>query len=346
MKVTIADVAKKANVSKSTVSRIMNGNYDQNTEETVSRVLKVIQELDYRPNALARSLKLTKTNIIGIILSNLKNPFWTNVLEGVEDTCQSMGYNLMIFNSNDNEELEAEHFKSLEIRQLDGMLVNPTLKNMDLYKRLVDNRFPFVVINRKLYDLDVNTITVNNTEGARLAINHLIAAKRKKIAIFLYPPEGVSPRIERLEGYKQALRENEIQLNPNYIKVIQEKKGVVETAVQSLLTSHDPPDAIFSTNSLMTLEILEGIKNMNNLIPEDIALIGYDETIWSKHLNPSLTTVMQPAYKMGEMAAKRLIRLIESENNETIEPEITSLEPVLIIRDSCGGIKKGGVFID
>jgi DNA-binding LacI/PurR family transcriptional regulator len=345
MKLTIADVAKMAKVSKSTVSRIMNGNFEQNTEETVKRVLKVIEELDFKPNALARSLKSTKTNIIGIILSNLQNPFWANVLEGVEDTCHQLGYNLMIFNSNDKAELEEEHFSSFDSRQLDGMLVNPTLKNIELYQKFTSNGFPFVAINRKIYGMDVNTITVNNIEGAKLAVNHLIASGRKKIAIFLYPPDGVSPRIERLEGYKHALIENGIEIDPSLIQIINEKKGEVEAAVRELLTRSNPPDAIFSTNSLMTLEVLEGINKMKKKIPDDIALVGYDETVWSKYLNPSLTTVKQPAYEMGEIAARRLIQMIKSKKDGKIEPEIVSLAPSLIIRDSCGS-KKGGVVID
>jgi DNA-binding LacI/PurR family transcriptional regulator len=343
MKVTISDVAKKANVSKSTVSRIINGNLDQNTEETVQRVLKVIEDLDYRPNASARSLKSTKTNIIGIILSNLQNPFWTNVLEGVEDTCQSHGYHLMIFNSNDKAEMEEHHFHSFDTRQLDGMIVNPTLKNIELYEKSIQKGFPFVAINRKIYGMEVNTITANNVLGAKLAVEQILSTGKKKIAIFVYPPEGISPRLERLTGYREALKENGMEVDSSLIQIIKEHKGEVKAAVQRLLGRTNPPDAIFSTNNLMTLEIIEGIKELHLRIPEDVALIGYDETIWSKHLNPPLTTVKQPAYEMGGMAAKKLIELIESK--KTLEPEIITLDPVLIIRDSCGG-KKGGILVD
>jgi DNA-binding LacI/PurR family transcriptional regulator len=345
MKVTISDVAKKANVSKSTVSRIINGNLDQNTEETVKRVLKVIKELDYKPNALARSLKLTKTNIIGIILSNLQNPFWAHVLDGVEDTCQSHGYNLMIFNSNDKSEREEQHFRTFDMGQLDGMIVNPTLKNIELYQKIISKGFPFVSINRKIYGMDVNTITMNNVKGAKLAVDHAISSGRKKIAIFLYPPEGISPRLERLEGFREAFQAHGFQVDSSLIHIIKEQKGEANLTAQRLLAGPNPPDAIFSTNSMMTLEILEGIKKLNLRIPDDIALIGYDETIWAKHLNPPLTTVKQPAYEMGGIAAKRLIQLIESKNEESLKTEIITLEPFLIVRDSCGG-KKGGIVVD
>lgn len=346
MKVTISDVAKKAKVSKSTVSRIMNGNYEQNTEETVTRVLKVIEELDYRPNALARSLKLTKTNVIGIILSNLQNPFWASVLEGAEETCHSHGYNLMICNSNENGEIEKEYLHSFEMKQLDGLMINPTLKNIELYKKIIDNSFPFIAINRRIFGLDVPMITVDNIRGAKLAVNHLINSGRQKIAIILYPPEGISPRMERLEGYKQALVENGIDICQSHIHIVNERKGAVVAEIERIFSAEDVPDAILSTSSMMTLEILEGIKKIDLSVPEDVALIGYDETVWSKHLNPPLTTIWQPAYEMGGLAAKKLIELIESKNKEKMLPEVISLDPRLIQRESCGGVKKGGVLIE
>ncbi|MGD6856621.1 LacI family DNA-binding transcriptional regulator [Bacillus infantis] len=338
MKVTISDVAKKASVSKSTVSRIINGNHEQNTQETVNKVLKVIEELDYKPNALARSLKSTKTNVIGIILSKLQNQFWSSVLEGVEDTCRSYGYNLMICNSNEDGQLEEEHIRSLQMHQLDGLIINPTLKNKLLYKKLSDNKFPFILMNRKLYDQDVHMVTVDNIKGARVAIEHLIQTGRRKIAIFLYPPAEISPRLERLEGYKQALINNGIKVNQSLIQIVGEEAGEVEEAVKRLLNSPDRPDAIFSTNNMMTLSILEGIKSQQIMVPQDLGLIGYDETVWAKHLNPPLTTVNQPSYEMGTIAAKKLIYLIEGKEDQMAE-KVVSLEPNLIIRKSCGADK-------
>ncbi|WP_261131595.1 LacI family DNA-binding transcriptional regulator [Bacillus sp. Marseille-Q3570] len=337
MKVTIADVAKKAGVSKSTVSRILNGNYEQNTVDTVNKVLNVIKELDYRPNALAKSLKSMKTNVIGIVLSNLKNPFWVNVLEGVEDTCRKHGFNLMICNSNEEAELEEEHIRSFQMKQVDGMIINPTLKNLTIYQKLIKNEFPLVSINRKLSGLNIDTVTMNNIEGAKLAVEHLIGLGNRKIAIIVYPPDDISPRIERIEGYKKGLQENGIDFDPSMIRIVEERKGEVKKQVRDLLSGHDKPDAIFSTNNIMTLEVLEGIKDLQLNVPEDLSVIGYDETVWSKHLKPALTTVYQPAYDMGELAAKKLIQRI---NKKGSEMETLTLEPRLIVRDSCGAGKE------
>lgn len=334
MKITIDDVAKKAGVSKTTVSRIINGHYEHVTEATKQRVLKVIEELDYRPNALARGLKQMKTNVIGIVLSNLQNPFWARVLEGVEDTCQSLGYNLMICNSNEDQKLEEEHIKALRMRQVDGIIVNATTKNKCLFQSLVESKYPLVAINRKIEGMPVDMVVMDNVKGAAMAVEHLLRSGRKSVALFIYPPDGVSPRLERIEGYKQALAARGIEHDSSLIQVVDEKKGEAKQAVKKFLLNSPTVDAIFSTNNMMTLEILEGIKELGLTVPDDVALVGYDETVWSKHLDPPLTTVNQPAYEMGKLAAKRIIKLIKSKRKP--KPKTVLLEPNLIIRRSCG----------
>lgn len=332
MKITIVDVANKAGVSKTTVSRIINGNYSNATEETVERVLKVIEELDYRPNSLAKGLKQVRTNVIGIILSNLLNPFWVRVLEGVEDTCRSRGYSLMICNSNDDPEIEEEHIRSFRLRQVDGIIINPTAQNYNLFQSMLDSKYPLVTINRKIMELSVDSVVMNNVRGSRIAVEHLLEQGRRKIAMIVYPPHGITPRIERIEGYKQALFNNGISIDQAMVHIVEERKGAAKKKVQELLSQADRPNAVFSTNNMMSLEILEGIKELDMRIPDDVALIGYDETVWSKHLNPPLTTVNQPALEMGQAATERLIQLIETKDK--LEAKTTVLEPELFIRES------------
>ncbi|RSK55161.1 LacI family DNA-binding transcriptional regulator [Bacillus canaveralius] len=334
MKVTIDDVAEKAGVSKTTVSRILNGNFGHNKPETREKVLQVIKELDYQPNALAKGLKQMKTNTIGIILSNLQNSFWISVLEGVEDVCQRNGYSLMICNSNENAQLEEDHIKGLRHRQVDGIIVNATLKNRQLYETFIEENYPLVSINREIYELPIDMVLMNNIKGAKQGVEHLIDLGKMSILLMVYPVEGVSPRIDRIEGYKQALAERGIAFNEENIQIVTEGKGNAKARVMELLSGENKYDAIFSTNNQMTLEILEGIKQLGLQVPADIALLGYDETVWSMHVDPPLTTVKQPAYEMGELAAKRLIQLIESKRK--LKPKTVLLEPELIIRKSCG----------
>lgn len=337
MKFTIQDVANKAGVSKTTVSRIINQNYHHTKEETKNRVLKIIEELNYQPNALARGLKQIKTNVIGIIVSNLKNSFWTEVLEGVEDTCRKYGYQLMICNSNEEAELEKVSIRALQLRQVDGIISNPTVRDESYYSELVNNQYSVVLINRKLKNVEIDSVVMDNIQGASLAVEHLLNLGKKKIAIFVYSDEHVSPWVERLSGYKKTLLRNGFTEKDYDIHFVEQDSEAVKSSVIHYLKHSPIPDAIFSTNNMLTLDILEGIKECELKVPGDISLMSYDDTIWSKHIDPPLSTVNQPRYDMGKIAAEKLIEIINSKDER--KPTSIVLIPNLIIRNSCGSKK-------
>ena len=334
-KLTIEDVARQAGVSISTVSRVMN-NTDYIADATRLKVQEAINALDYRPNALARGLKQMKTNSIGLILSDLQNPFWLMVLEGIEDVCQEAGYSLLILNSRDDPEKEGKNIKEFLMRQLDGIIINPASEHNPLFPALVAEEFPFVFLNRRVKGVEVDTVVADNIKGTMLAVSHLTALSKKRIAIFLYPVNGISPRQERLQGYKQALAAHGLEVEPELIKVVETKEDCL-AALEQLLDGSSKPDAILSTNNRLTLEILDALGILNMAVPQDIALLGYDETEWSKHLNPPLTTIRQPAYEMGREAAERLIlAIVAKRQGIKRQPETVQLEPSLVVRQSCG----------
>jgi DNA-binding LacI/PurR family transcriptional regulator len=336
MSVTILDVAKRACVSKTTVSRIINNNYAHTTEETRQRVLDVIKELDYRPNSLAKGLKTMQTNVIGMVLSNLKNPFWSSVLEGVEDATRDQGYHLMICNSDEEPEKEEQYIREFQMRQVDGIVINPTVRNPEFFKKLVESHYPLVVVNRRLPDLDVNNVVINNVKGASMAVQHLLDNGRKKVAVFVYRNEYVSTWSERVEGYRAVLLENGYSAADFRIVEAEQETGMVKVAALDFLLEFPDTDAVFSTNNMMTMEVFDAICELGLNIPKDIAVVGYDETVWSRHLNPPLTTIKQPGYKMGQIAAQMLIQAIKTKNQA--KPEMIVLEPELIIRKSSGPI--------
>lgn len=338
VKVTIGDVAQRAQVSKTTVSRILNGNFGHTTEETRKKVLQAIEELDYRPNALAKGLKSMKTNVIGMMLSNLKNPFWATVLEGVEDTCRDMGYNLMISNSNEDPKAEEEYIKEFRMRQVDGIIMNPTCKNPKLYSSLIVQEYPVVFINRRVQVENANSVVVDNVKGAFIAVNHLIRYGRARVAVCLYKNPYVSTWIERLEGYKKALLSNGLTSDDFIILELEERSDTQKENIMRFLKKNPDIDAVFSTNNMITLEVIGAVKEMNLSMPERIAVVSYDETMWAKHIDPPLTTIRQPGYHMGQVAAQNLIELIGSERKT--EPQTVVLEPELIVRMSCGAIPK------
>lgn len=336
MKVTINDVAQQAGVSKTTVSRIMNGNYGHTKQETKDRILQVIKEMDYRPNTLAKGLKSLKTNVIGIVLSNLKNPFWTTVLEGVEDTCKNSGYNLMICNSNEDSKLEEQYIREFRMRQVDGIVINPTVQNLALYQKMHSELYPMVVINRKIPDLNAHYVVMDNVKGASLAVQHLLNNGRKKVAIIIYRNPNVSTWNERVDGYRDALLRNGYSLDELRIVFVNEKPGITHQEIMNYLLANPDTDAIFSSNNMLTLEVIKAVKDLKLRTPDDIAIVGYDETVWSQHLNPPLTTIMQPGYEMGRIAAKILVNTVKS--NRSIKSQHVVLEPQLIVRGSSGSM--------
>ena len=334
-KLTIEDVARQAGVSISTVSRVMN-NTDYIADAKRKKVEQAIATLDYRPNALARGLKQMKTDSIGLILSDLQNPFWLMVLEGIEDACQEAGYSLLILNSRDDAEKESKNIKEFLMRQLDGIIINPASSTNPLFPALAAEAFPLVFLNRRVKGAAADTVVADNIKGTMLAISHLAALGKKRIAIFLYPANGISPRQERLDGYKQALAAHGLAIEPELIRIVESTEDCL-AAIETMAAGSGKPDAILSTNSRLTLEILDALGKLNLAVPRDIALLGYDETEWSKHLNPPLTTIRQPAYEMGHAAAERLILAIATKRlGETRQPETVQLEPSLVVRESCG----------
>ena len=339
MRPTINDVAKKAGVSKTTVSRVLNGNYENVGQKTVEKVREIIKELGYRPSILAQGLKSTKTKVIGIVFSNLQNQFWMSLLEGAEDTCRKSEYNLMICNSNDDEEIEREHINVLLTHQVDGIIINPTIKNNAYLNLLISKDYPLVLINRKLEGVsDANAVLMDNIKGAQLATEHLLKLGNK-IMLFVYTPNGISPRFDRIEGFRKAHTEMGVELDESSIQIIDEENDSIEQRVISIMELPERPDAIFSTNNAMSLEIISALKKINLKIPQEISLVSYDETIWAKHLETPLTTVSQPAYEMGMIAVNKLIENIHEKKREK---ETIILEPTLIIRESSGN-NRGGI---
>ncbi|UOQ86961.1 LacI family DNA-binding transcriptional regulator [Gracilibacillus salinarum] len=331
MKVTIADVAEKAGVSKTTVSRILNGNHDHNTPETIQTVLRVVEELEYRPNALAKGLKSMKTNVIGIVLSNFRNEFWFNVLEGVEDTCKDQGYNLMICNSDGDPKLEEQYIREFQMRQVDGIVINPTVRNQRLYEKLMEDKYPMVVINRKIPGLHANNVVVDNIKGGYLAVDHLLDNGRKHILAITYKNENISTWQERIKGYQDALISHGLTESSIYILEITSLKKAPKQ-IKKYLEENPMIDAVFSTNNMLTLELIEALKKMNKNVPADIGIVSYDDTIWAKHINPPLTTIKQPSYDIGKEAAKLLINEIRSKEVPTIKNII--FQPELVVRES------------
>jgi LacI family kdg operon repressor/LacI family transcriptional regulator len=240
----------------------------------------------------------------------------------------------MICNSNENRLAEEELIQGLKDRKVDGIVVNPTSGNFALFEALVKEKYPLVLVNRKVEGLKTDGVVVDNRKGAQLAVDHFLKLGKRKLAAFVYPYEGISTWQERVAGFCDTLAQRGAAETDYRVRVVPQQAGAAKAAMQELLAGFRP-DGIFSTNNMLTLELLEGLQEAGLSVPHDVALIGYDETVWSKHLQPPLTTVGQPAYELGVSAAEKLIKRIQAKSKPR-PSAVTVLEPSLIVRSSCG----------
>lgn len=337
MPITINDVAQQVGVSKSTISRYLNGHFEAMSSATKANISAVIAELDYQPNALARSLKQKHTKTIGAIVANILNPFTTSIIRGIEDYCNAAGFSLILCNADDNPDKEREYLEILMAKQIDGLIISTTECNNDVLNK-VNKKIPLVVIARKVLAVHSDTVTVDNEQGVRMAIDHLVSLGHKDIAMFTLPYKSVniSPRFERVEGYKRALIRHGIPFRSEFLIESSCIEMEVTSNLQKLLhNNHNKPTAIFGGNDLMTMAVLKCLKKLACKIPEDVAVIGFDDWDWALLIDPPITVVAQPTYAMGQKAAELVIKGIKA-HQLAQSPSFVVYPPQLIVRKSCG----------
>ncbi|MEH7749356.1 substrate-binding domain-containing protein [Neobacillus drentensis] len=332
-RVTIADVARHANVSKSTVSQFLNKRYDYMGEGTKDRIEQTIIQLGYRPNIVARSLKQKKTFTIGVIVGNILYSISTQIIRAIEDVCRGNDYHVIVCNADDNHLTEKKYFEMLIAKQVDGLIVFPTAKNIELYRSILKEQFPLVFMDRLVPDIPVDTVLLNNHAASELAVQHFIEKGYNRIAIVTNSlHRHITARMERIEGYKKAIEDAGIPIREDYILAVEVDQ--LKSGLKQLLSLSSPPEAILAGNDFVLTEILYHLKEQNMLLPNDLALIGIDDVEFANFHSPPITTVKQPSFDMGKKAAELLLLKIESGNIEWV-PEIYRFEPELIIRESC-----------
>ncbi|QAV27827.1 LacI family transcriptional regulator [Neobacillus thermocopriae] len=328
-KVTMADVAKLANVSKSTVSQYLNKRYEYMSEETRRRIAEAIEQLQYRPNVIARSLKQKSTATIGVIVFNILHMLTTQVLRAIEDMCQQHDFHVIVCNTDDDPEKEKKYIDMLWAKQVDGFIIFPTGKNVDLYKRMIEARLPVVFVDRTVEGIDVDAVLLDNERAVQLGMHYLIEQGYKHIGLVAPPfAPHVIPRTERINAFRYALREANLPIKEEWI--ITEQVKHISGRLDALLQRNKLPEAIFAINDLTLMEVLTFVKRRQLTIPHDIALISIDDVPFASIYTPSLTTIAQPAFEMGEKATERLFMQMDGE----ISPQMFRLAPKLIERDS------------
>jgi len=328
---TIRDVAQRAGVSVATVSHVINGTRKV-APETAARVRRAMEELDYHPNAVARSLRTRKTQAIGVVVSDITNPFFATLVRGAEDAAIEAGYSLIVCNSDETPEKEDLYVRLLWRRRMDGLLIAPVRDGASsAVQELARRQMPFVFIDRKAKGVEADAVLSDNVGGAYLATQHLIERGHKRIGIVLGIP-GATTTEERLAGYRRALEEAGVPLAEDLVVWGGYRVAGGRRATAKLLSLSDPPTAIFSTNNLMTVGVLKELFHRKVRIPKDVAVVGFDDLEWAEMANPPLTTVAQQPYEIGHRA---LALLLEQLSRECESPAREVRIPVVLkLRDS------------
>lgn len=334
MNATIKDVAKLANVSVTTVSKVMN-NKGEISEATKKRVLGVIDELNYKPNALARGMITKKTRTIGLILPDICNPFYPDVARGVEDGASKFNYNIFLCNTDNSTKKEKNYINILIEKRVDGIIFTSSLSpKQDNIINLKKSGIPVVYMDRRVeYPDEINGVYINNFVGGYLATKHLIDLGHTKIGCITGNLKTLDS-IERFEGYKKALKDSDISLNN---ELIAEGNYDIESGyecVDKLLSSNavgKDITSIFACNDLMAYGAYKLFKQKGIRIPDDISIIGFDDIVLGQMLEPNLSTIRQPMYDMGSIASNMLIKMIEGKK---LKENVVILQPELIVRSS------------
>lgn len=323
------DVARLAGVSNATVSRVI-ANKPHVRPEVRERVWKAVQELGYRPNRVARSLRAQTSRIIGLIISDIQNPFFTSVVRAIEDVAHQQGFSIILCNSDEDPTKEQFYLDLMHDENVAGIIFCPTREdNANLQKYPLDS-IPLVTLDRRLINIDADGILLDNIESTRALIKHLVSNGYRRIGAVIGTSDFTTGR-ERREGYVLALAAQGIPFEPELLIQVSPKEAEGYRATEQLLNLPKPPTAIFAGNNLLTLGALKAIRAHNLRIPRDIALAGFDEMPWSSLVEPGITVVEQPTYELGRTAAEVLLRRLESPTRPTRE---VVLKGKLIVRES------------
>lgn len=332
-KININDIAKRANVSKMTVSRVLN-NSGPVAPKTKENIIQIMKELNYQPNLIARSLSSNKTMTIGVVIPKTEKLFLDNyiaqILSGITDIALENQYRIMLVPVKTIDGDEGCYLNYARSKLFDGLILVKTKTDDKHLNKLAVSEFPFVVVNYRKNNEKINYVDSENINGAEKAVDYLISKGHKKIAIVMGSINETNAK-DRLKGYKKSLTKNNIEFNANYIIYgdFNKEKAFTETA--KLLTLKNRPTAIFCSDDYMAIGVMEKIREHNLSIPKDIAVIGFDDIELGKYTRPALTTIAQPLYEIGKVSAKVLLEII---SKEAKPPVRKILKTELIIRES------------
>src|SRR5271166_371094 len=330
-RLTMRDVARLAGVSTSTVSAVINNTVAVSPRRK-SRVLDAMAALDYQPDAIARSLKTGKSNAIGILVPDITNAFYPEVIRGAEEAAQAAGYSVLLCDSNEASAVEERHLSALFSRRVDGVLL-ACCANSRAHELIARRHVPVVFIDRLPPSTAVNTVCSDNVRAGQSAAEHLISLGHKRIGM-LAGHLDLSPHHDRLEGFRKAMQEAHLPILDEYLISgnVQVEDGV--QAGHLLLDLAVPPTAIMASNNKLLLGVLQAVDERKMSIPQDLSVLGFDDYLWNNHFNPTLTAVAQHSHEIGKRAFELLLQLLLQPGDAVPSPIRVRIPTELRLRNS------------
>jgi LacI family transcriptional regulator len=333
---TIADVAREAGVSVSTAARVLSGR-GYAAEATRRVVLEAARTLGYVPNQIARSLRTRRSRMIGLLIGDVENSFYSTIAKNVESVARGAGYHVVLCNSDDEPTLEREYLKLLSGMQVDGLIVTPTSRNRRQLQQLLSSGTIIVQVDRRVEGLEADAILVDNDAGAHSAVSRLIAAGHARIGI-LTGELDVLTASQRLAGYLRALEEHTIPVHEPLIKTGSfHREHAIEDAAD-LIEVTPPPTAIFAANNILAEACLIAFAERGLKVPGDISLIAFDDVPWMSMVNPPVTTIRQPVVDMARSAAELMLRRLHEDGRG--QPNAVVFLTELVERGSVASVRK------
>jgi len=324
------DVAKLANVSTATVSRVLR-KPDKVSKDTRQKVMEAIKQLNYQPNMVARQFRTKETKTVLVVIPDVTSPFFSEVLRGIEHTALESGYRVILGDTENDINREHEYIELLLQQQADGAILLTARMDRTRLEEIA-NQFPVVLACEYIDELDIPTVSIDNINGARRATEHLIQLGHTRIAHIAGPMNVILSR-DRLKGYEQAIISHQLQIDSLYIK---EGDFSLESGYDQmlhLLELEIPPTAVFVFNDLMAIGAIKAAKDKGLRVPEDVAVVGFDNIKMTSVFEPNITTIDQPKYEIGKKAMDLLLNLM---NGEALQKKKFVLKDELIVRESSG----------
>ena len=331
--VTIKDVARLSRVSPMTVSRVINGS-ERVSSDTRSRVEQTISELGYVPNRQARGLSRQRTGTVAVIVPDVANPFFTLIVRGAEDVARRADFRVILCDTHGDLDIEREVIEEMIAHRVEGIVIAPVSDGSKPHLRRLDKfRVPYVLIDRTVPGANADVVLGDSSGGARQLVSHLISLGHRRIG-FIVESEEVSTARDRQQGYEEALTAAEIPVDPTLVAMATVDPDGGFEGMRTLLELDEPPTAVFTVNNLVALGAIEAVRDAGLDVPDDVALVCFDDIEYASRLYPFLTVMEQPAQTFGTLGTQLLLERIGGRGPE--RKQVVVLPAEFVIRKSCG----------